>query len=163
MRKDILNTMDKQSFKEKRLEWLQRYIPAEILGTTIALIGAWTVYIHSHSFVAAAAAGWLGEGFGFYGYFIVTELILNTERYAQYSFVKRISLAFVAAGTNLLVEFVPAELLDSFIVRPFLMYLVPHYIHPYPIGFLAGKFSADIIFYTLAIVGYEARKHWLRR
>jgi hypothetical protein len=25
------------------------------------------------------------------------------------------------------------------------------------VGFLAGKFSADIIFYALAIVGYEIR------
>ncbi len=155
--------MEKQSLKAKRKEWLGRYIPAEVLGTITALIGAWTVYAQTNSFVAATAAGWFGEGIGFYGYFIVTELASNTKRYSQHGIVRRVSLAIAAASTNLLVEFMPAEVVDSFIIRPFLMYLVPHYIHPYPVGFLAGKFSADIIFYALAITGYEARKHWLHR
>ena len=56
------------------------------------------------------------------------------------------------------VEFLPAEILDNFIIRPFAMFEAPHYIHPYPIGFLVGKFSADIIFYVFAIIGYESRK-----
>jgi hypothetical protein len=57
----------------------------------------------------------------------------------------------------------PAEILDNFFIRPFAMYIAPQYIHPYPIGFLAGKFSADLIFYALAIIGYESRKRWLHR
>ena len=155
--------MDKQSLTAKRSEWLRRYIPAEILGTVTALIGAWSVYAHSHSFIAATASGWLGEGIGFYGYFVTLELVTNGKRYHEHTFVKRVSLAIAAASTNLLVEFLPAELLDNFIIRPYLLYLLPHYVHPYPLGFLAGKFSADALFYGLAIVGYEARKRWLRR
>lgn len=155
--------MEKQRFNTKRREWLRRYIPAEILGTVAALIGAWVVYTHTHSFVAAAAAGWLAEGIGFYGYFVTFELLKNSRRYREHDFMKRIWRAAVAASTNLLVEFLPAEVLDNFIIRPYLMYLAPHYIRPYPIGFLAGKFSADILFYALAITGYEARKHWLKR
>lgn len=155
--------MGKPNLKSKRKEWLRRYIPAEVLGTITALIGAWTVYANTGSFVAATASGWVGEGIGFYGYFINKELLLNTRRYNEYSFFKRILLAIAAASTNLLVEFMPAEILDNFIIRPFLMYLIPHYVHPYPIGFLVGKFSADILFYVLAIVGYETRKHWLHR
>lgn len=147
----------------KRREWLRRYIPAEILGTGLALIGAWLVYIHTHSYVAAAASGWVGEGIGFYGYFTTIELLAGGRRFQQYNLAKRIWLAVTSASTNLLVEFVPAELLDNFIVRPFAMYKVPQFIHPYPLGFLAGKFSADLLFYALAIVGYEARKHYLKR
>jgi hypothetical protein len=154
--------MDRQSLKTKRKEWLRRYIPAEVLGTITALIGAWTIYAHTGSYVAATASGWIGEGIGFYGYFITLELVQNTRRYARHSLIKRVTLAIAAASTNLLVEFMPAEVLDNFIIRPFLMYLAPHYIHPYPVGFLAGKFSADLLFYALAIVGYEARKRWLR-
>lgn len=149
--------------RSKRQEWLRRYIPAEVLGTITALIGAWTVYAHTGSYVAATASGWFGEGIGFYGYFVITELLSNSRRYGQHSLIKRTSLAIAAASTNLLVEFMPAELLDNFIIRPFLMYLVPHYVHPYPLGFLLGKFSADIIFYALAIAGYESRKRWLKR
>jgi len=154
--------MDKQSFKTKRREWLRRYIPAEVLGTITALIGAWSMYAHTHSYVAATASGWFGEGIGFYGYFIITELLASARRYEQHSLIKRVSLAVTAASTNLLIEFLPAEVLDNFIIRPFLMYLAPHYIHPYPVGFLAGKFSADILFYALAIVGYETRKRFIR-
>lgn len=155
--------MDKQNLRSKRKEWLRRYVPAEIIGTTLALIGAWVVYAHTHSFVAATAFGWIGEGIGFYGYFIIVELAATSKRYEHLSFIRRASLAIAAASTNLLVEFMPAEVLDNFIIRPYLMYLVPHHVHPYPVGFLAGKFSADVLFYALAIVGYEARKHWLRR
>ena len=155
--------MGTQGIASKRREWLWRYIPAEILGTTTALIGAWVVYAHTHSFVVATASGWIGEGIGFYGYFLAVELTSNSKRYSHHSLIKRVPLAVAAASTNLLVEFMPAEVLDNFIIRPYLMYLVPHYVHPYPVGFLIGKFSADVLFYALAIVGYEARKHWLHR
>jgi hypothetical protein len=155
--------MDKQNLRSKRKEWLRRYIPAEIIGTTTALLGAWIVYTHTNSYVAGAAAGWVGEGVGFFGYFITLELFRNHKRYSEHSLWKRLSLTFVAASTNLIVEFLPAEIIDNFIIRPFAMYIVPVYIHPYPLGFLIGKFSADIIFYAIAIIGYEARKRWLHR
>jgi hypothetical protein len=147
----------------KRKEWLRRYVPAEVLGTITALAGAWSVYAHSHSFIGAAAAGWFGEGVGFYGYFIAVELLISTKRYGNYFILKRVSLAIAAASRNLIVEFLPAEILDSFIIRPFAMYEAPHLIHPYPVGFLVGKFSADIIFYVFAIMGYEAKKYWLQK
>lgn len=155
--------MAKQSATSKRKEWLRRYIPAEVFGTVLALLAAWVVYIHTGSYVAAAAAGWVGEGVGFFGYFITLELLSNFKQYSEYTFWKRLRIAIVSASTNLIVEFLPAEIIDNLIVRPFAMYAVPMYIHPYPLGFLVGKFSADIFFYTFAIVGYEARKRWLRK
>ena len=154
--------MDNPRFKRKTREWLRRYIPAEILGTAGALLAALVVYSHSHSYVAAAASGWVGEGIGFYGYFVTSELVLGSRRFRQVSFVNRVLGAVGVASTNLLVEFMPAEILDNFLIRPFAMYLVPQYIHPYALGFLAGKFGADIIFYALAITGYETRKRWVR-
>ncbi len=150
-------------FRAKRREWLRRYIPAEVLGTATALTGAWIAFANSGNYVGATAAGWFCEGVGFYGYFIILELLSNGRRYRELSLWKRISLAIGAASTNLLVEFLPAEIFDNFIIRPYLMYLLPHYVHPYPVGFLAGKFSADIFFYAFAIVGYESRKRWLKR
>ena len=153
--------MNRTKLKSKTREWLNRYIPAEILGTIGALIAAWVVYSHTHSYIAAAASGWVGEGIGFYGYFVTTELLLSGRKYQQYPLIRRLLLAITTASTNLLVEFLPAELLDNFIIRPYLMYLLPQYIHPYPVGFLIGKFSADILFYALAITGYEIRKRWL--
>ena len=141
---------------------MRRYVPAEVIGTVIALMAAWGAYVHTHSYIVATASGWLGEGAGFYGYFITTELLLQHEKYRQHPVFKRLSKAVAAASTNLLVEFAPAEVLDNFFIRPFAMYEAPHYIRPYPLGFLVVKFSADIVFYALAIVGYELRKRWLR-
>jgi hypothetical protein len=149
-----------QRLKNKTKEWLKRYLPAEILDTIGALIAAWIVYDHTHSYVAAAASGWIGEGIGFYGYFISSELLLHAKRYREHSFFKRFSLAISLATAGLLVEFAPAEILDNFLIRPFAMYTVPQYIHPYPLGFLVGKFSADLVFYVLAVAGYEAKKRW---
>ena len=154
--------MSKESFRIKRKEWLKRYIPAEIIGTTTALLAAWIVYAQTNSYFAAAAAGWVGEGIGFFGYFITAEIITHHKRYENYSFWKRLSRAIAAASTNLIVEFLPAEIIDNFVIRPFTMYIAPVYIQPYPLGFLIGKFSADIIFYVIAITSYEVRKHWKR-
>lgn len=156
------SNMNHIKLKGKTQEWLNRYIPAEILGTTGALIAAWVVYSHTHSYIAGAASGWVGEGIGFYGYFVTAELLVSSRAYRQYPLIKRIPLAIATASTNLLVEFLPAELLDNLVVRPFAMYIVPQYLQPYPLGLLAGKFSADIIFYVLAVIGYEVRKRWQR-
>lgn len=154
--------MNNQKLKRKTKEWAKRYIPAEILGTAGALLAAWIVYNHTHSYIAATASGWVGEGISFYGYFVSTELLLNAKKYRKHPFFKRILLVIGVASTNLFVEFAPAEILDNFFIRPFAMYIAPQHIHPYPVGFLAGKFSADILFYLLAIIGYEAKKRWLR-
>lgn len=153
--------MANHQFRTKRQEWLRRYIPAEIIGTTIALLSAWAIYTQTNSYIAAAAAGWVGEGIGFFGYFIILELSTSHKRHAEHNFWKRIPLTIKSAGTNLIVEFLPAEIIDNLIIRPFALYLAPIYIHPYPVGFLVGKFSADIIFYVMAIAGYEARKRWI--
>jgi hypothetical protein len=126
----------KKNIKSKRREWLRRYIPAEILGTLTSLTAAWITYNSSHSYVAATAAGWVFEGFGFYGYFITTELIAGSKKYSANSFISRVVNAVKSASTNLVVEFLPAEALDNFIIRPFAMFEGPHLIHPYPVGFL---------------------------
>lgn len=155
--------MNKLVLKAKAREWLRRYIPAEILGTIAAVAAAWLTYSRSHSYIAAAGAGWAAEGIVFYGYFIVTELARSHDTHRHLAFKKRIAAAIAMASTNLLVEFAPAEIIDTIIIRPFAMYLLPQLIHPYALGFLIGKLSADVTFYALAIVGYEARKRWVRK
>jgi len=154
--------MNQRALALKRNEWLKRYIPAELLGKSCALLAAWSVYAHNHSYVAAAGSGLIGEGIGFYGYFITVELSAARKQATQHTVWKRLTFAAIMASTNLLVECLPAELLDNLLFRPVAMYAVPRVIHPYPVGFLAGKFSADLLFYILAITGYELRKYWFR-
>jgi hypothetical protein len=151
--------MSLQIKRSKFGEWLRRYIVAETLGTIISLSFAGFTYSSSHSYVLAAAAGLIGEGVGFYGYFVSCELISNSKTYAQLPLLKRLGAVIAKSSTNLIIEFAPAEVIDNVFIRPFLMYYAPKHIHPYALGFLAGKFSADILFYAFAISGYEVKKH----
>ena len=152
--------MRKQAIKDKFKEWLWRYAQAELLGTFIALAFAWFTYNHTHSYLAAAGAGFVGEGIGFFGYFIVTELWQHAAHYRGVPFYKRLPLILAKSGINLFVEFAPAEVLDNIFVRPFAMLIVPQHIKPYALGFIVGKLAADLLFYVIAIVGYEAKKKW---
>lgn len=155
--------MNRQSLQTKTRQWLRRYIPAEIFGTILSVVAAWITFGQTHSYVAAAGAGWIGEGIGFFGYFIVLEFLESHRQFGNDSYWKRIVLAVRVASTNLLVEFLPAEIIDNVLIRPYLMFIVPQHIKPYAIGFLVAKFGADIIFYMFAVIGYESRKRWLRR
>lgn len=54
----------------------------------------------------------------------------------------------------------PAELLDNLLVRPLFMFVEPQLIGPYAVGVFVGKIAADLVFYSVAVIGYEARKRW---
>jgi hypothetical protein len=138
--------------------WLRRYVVAELLGTVLSVGFASFIYVHSHSFIAAAGAGFLGEGIGFYGYFVSRELLTNSKSYRALPFFKRITTVLARSSTNLIVEFAPAGLIDSIFIRPFLMYAVPQHIKPYAVGFVIGKVAADLLFYVFAIAGFELKQ-----
>jgi hypothetical protein len=154
--------MPQHRLTRKLKEWLQRYVPAELLGTLIALIFAWVAYAKTRSYIVATGAGLVGEGIGFYGFIITKELWTNKLHTRGLSLPRRLAAVISRSGTNLLVEFAPAEVLDNFLIRPFALYMAPHYIHPYAVGFVIGKFCADMLFYALAIAGYELKNHWLQ-
>ncbi len=147
--------------KDKFKEWLKRYFIAELLGTLISLAFAYTTFLNAHNYLVATAAGLVGEGIGFYGYFISHELLTNHKTYRHLPLLKKLKNILSTTSTNLIVEFVPAEIADSIFIRPFLMFYVPHIIKPYPLGFIVGKFSADALFYVFAITGYEFKKRYI--
>lgn len=146
------------SAKQKFKEWFKRYIKAEILGTVIATSFAYFSFSHTHSYILAAGAGFIGEGIGFYGYFITSELLTNYKAYKELPLFKRLGAIITKSSTNLIVEFAPAEIIDNLFIRPLLMYYAPQHIKPYALGFVVGKFSADLIFYMFAVIGYEVKK-----
>jgi hypothetical protein len=60
-------------------------------------------------------------------------------------------------------EFGLAELLDFLVVRPFCLLYGLVFLKNYFWGILAGKTTADIIFFTISILIFEIRKkhlHW---
>lgn len=126
-------------------EWIHRYAVAEVCGLLCALVAA-TVAGRSGGAAAAAVAGTLGEAVGFYGVIIVREVRRHGPRWT------------VVRG--LLVEFGVAELADTLLVRPLAIYGATVLAGDTVVGVLVGKVAADVIFYAVAITGYELHKRW---
>ena len=65
---------------------------------------------------------------------------------------------FVANGLSLrsiAVEFGPAEVIDSIIIRPVALYAGPYILGNVAVGWVVGSLVADIAFYVMAIFSYE--------
>jgi hypothetical protein len=147
--------------QRKLLEWVRRYLPAEALGTFTALSAAWIQYAVSGSLISAAIAGAIGEGLGYYGYIAIREVLRHDGGQRLGGEPKHRWLLGIRTVRDMLIEFGPAELVDSFLARPFLMFLMPSLLHNFTAGILVGKLAADVIFYSLAISAYELRKQYL--
>ncbi|WP_327582774.1 hypothetical protein OHA25_43660 [Nonomuraea sp. NBC_00507] len=98
-----------------------------------------------------AFAGSLGETIAFYAVLLVRDV-----RARRRSDPQRPAVYVTVRG--LLVEFGPAEVADTLVVRPFAMYVGPMIVADAAMGVALGKFAADLVFYTLAIIGYELRR-----
>ncbi|MDR3678670.1 MAG: hypothetical protein P4L41_01815 [Flavipsychrobacter sp.] len=141
-------------------EWLKRYLPAELLSTAATLGGGIIAYrIWNNATAIALVATWAGNLF-YFGYILFNDvywtkktLHAHNKKYNSITFFKNIH-AFV-------VEFGIAEVLDSFLIRPLLIYYLPLVIGNLFAGLLLAKFIADITFYIPAILSYEfAKKHF---
>lgn len=137
---EVTDMIDTLPATNRPLTWLRRYLPAELVCTVTALLGAWAATALTGS---AAVAGTWGENVGFYGMLLGCELSRRSLR------------ALPTILRDLALEFGPATALDSLLLRPALMYagmaLPPHL----AIGFIVGKLAADLIFYVPTIVSYE--------
>jgi hypothetical protein len=147
--------------RRKLREWFGRYLPAEILGTLTALAAAWTVHAASDSLISAAVAGTIGESLGFYGCMAVREAFRNDARQCHHGRGRRLWLTGSRTVRDLLIEFGPAELVDTVLVRPLFMYLMPSLLDNFTVGILLGKLAADVVFYSLAIGAYELKQQYL--
>jgi hypothetical protein len=128
---------------------VRRYGPAEVAATTGALLGA-LVGARLAGPVGAAVGGDLGEGLAFWAVIVIREL--RAERSATRPRSTRRLFA------DLLREFGPAEVLDSFALRPLAMYVGPYVTGDLLTGTMLGKVVADVVFYAIAAVAYERRR-----
>jgi hypothetical protein len=145
--------------RRKVREWAVRYLPAEILGSSMALAAAWAAHAVFGSLVTAAVAGTLGENFGYYGFAVVREAVTHAGRGVGRRPGWRVA---VGAVRGVLIEFGPAEVVDSLVARPFLIYRMTNLIDNLVVGVIVGKLAADVLFYTLVIIAYELRKRRLQ-
>lgn len=153
--------MTEVEVRRKLREWVGRYLPAEILGTVTALAAAWTVHAASDSLISAAVAGTIGEGLGYYGCMAVREVRYHDARHRHHGWLRRRWLTGTRTIRDLLIEFGPAELVDSLLARPLFMYLLPSLLDNFTAGILLGKLAADVVFYGLAIGAYELKQRYL--
>lgn len=136
--------------------WLRRYGPAELTGVVTALLGSVVVHALSGSEVAAAFGGSIGETLGFYGVIVGREI--RADAAAARGAGTRYDLrARLRTAGNLLVEFGPAEILDTGLIRPFTMGVGTRLLGR-ALGVTLGKLAADVTFYAPVILTYEWRR-----
>lgn len=142
--------------KAKLVEWLRRYLPLEVAGTACAMLGGiGASALGANGAIVAYCATW-AENIGFYGCALVREV--RSYLAGAPGVAGRTRGAVVASARRLILEFGPAELLDSFVLRPACMYALPKLTGHLALGLLLGKVLADIAFFGIAIIAYELGK-----
>jgi len=95
------------------------------------------------------------------GYYAAAYGAAVRTTYREHSHLPRKQRALTAnrlALRSIAVEFGPAEVIDSLIVRPLAFYLGPTLFGGMVAGWIFAKLVADVGFYVLAICSYERFK-----
>jgi hypothetical protein len=139
----------------KLREWTRRYLPGEIAGTTCEMGGAAITYAMTGSLTASALAATIGACVGWYAavYVAAVRTAYRAQRAAAVR--SRMLVANALALRSIVVEFGPAEVLDSLFVRPLAFYYGPILFDGNVAGWIFAKLVADVGFYSLSIVSYE--------
>lgn len=143
--------------RQKVREWLRRYLPAELASVAATLAGAAVAYAATHHrLTAALAATWAGN-VAYFGLILGRDIraARRNRHAAGRSYTTSDLLRNLRA---LVVEFGVAEVLDSLLIRPTLLYYVPLWVGSFAGGVLLAKLAADVTFYVPAIIGYELSK-----
>jgi hypothetical protein len=134
---------------------------AEIAGTALAVIASAAVRALVDNEVAAAYAAVIGENIGFYGVIIARDVA--AARAAARANGRDLSTKDALAVTgDLMIEFGPAEVFDSALVRPLMIGIGTRWLGP-GIGVVVGKLAADVLFYIPAIIVYERRQRRVQK
>jgi hypothetical protein len=143
-------------------DWIARYAPAEAAGITCALAAAYGArHLTTNVLVSGYAGAW-GEAIGYGAVIIIRDFIRYGKRRRP---ATKLSAALSGLGPadvfhvtrNLLSEFGPATVLDTFVTRPLAMSIGMRALGPIR-GLIAGKLAADVVFYIPVIIMYERSK-----
>lgn len=140
--------------------WSKRYLPAEALSLLTSVIAGLVVQTVMPYPVIIAYAAALGENVGYYSYQLGRELRENRRQYHGVTGLAGAIRVIVRTLRNLLLEFGPAEALDSLVVRPFFLYLYAIHIPHLALALVLGKITADVVFYLIAISSYELKRKY---
>jgi hypothetical protein len=147
-----------RSTGKKLLEWVWRYLPCEIAGTTGELGAAAIAYLFTGSYAVAAVAATIGASVGYYAAAYTCALRTTYREHGHLRRTRRVLAANAFAIRSVAIEFGPAEVIDSLFIRPVAFYLGPVLFGNMLAGWVFGKLVADVGFYALAILSYERFK-----
>jgi hypothetical protein len=122
--------------------WAQRYLLAEIVSTACAFLVAAAVYVFARHALAAALVNTAAGSLSFYAMMLARE-----QRGGLHDMPRAVSA--------LVLEFGPAEILDTLLLRPALLYAGMTFAPNPELGVLFGNLAADVCFYVPAIVSHE--------
>lgn len=146
--------------KKKILEWIKRYLLADVLSTILSLGTAWAIMEGTGDRVLAAFVGSAVASIVFYFTIAFSDVRKSIKQHRIDNEKYKIR-SFLIDFRNLIIEFGPAEILDVLAVRPFFMYLMPKLTGDFLLGTFIGKMIADVIFFIPAIIMFELRKRHL--
>jgi hypothetical protein len=149
--------------ENKLREWIRRYLPCEIAGTIAELGGAAIAYQATGSLAAAAIIATIGASAGYYSAAYVTAVRWSYHGSNRQRWPARVLMSNLLALRSVVVEFGPAELIDSIAVRPIAFYVGPQIFDNTLAGWIFAKLISDLAFYLIAIVSYEQFKPLLVR
>jgi len=144
-----------RSIGPKLREWARRYLPCEIAGTTCEMGGAAIAYAATGSVAAAAVVATVGASVGYYAAAYWTAVRTAYRAQPSSSRLRRGLVANGRALRSIAIEFGPAEVVDSLIIRPLAFYFGPILLGGVVAGWIFAKLVADVGFYVLAIFSYE--------
>ncbi len=151
------------AIRGKLREWGRRYLAAEIAGTLCALAAALAVHARTGSLASAALAGSVAETIAYYGVVLRRTVPGLYAAHARAGPLLR-SLRTARALLAEVSDFLTAELGDTFLIRPGLIYLAAGWAGAGVAGgLLIGKLLADVGFYAVVIPTYELRKRLIHR
>ncbi|HRK18126.1 MAG TPA: hypothetical protein PK970_04155 [Hyphomicrobiaceae bacterium] len=140
--------------RSRLTEWVRRYAPLEAASMVAALAGGWLAAAIGASTVTVSFAAAWSENIGYYAVAFARELRRIGTNEAGVGFAPRA----LEACRRLIWEFGVAEVLDSFIVRPFAIWSAIALTGHTGWGIVVGKLAADAAFYAVAVVFYERSK-----
>lgn len=133
----------------KMHEWGKRYLPAEIISTFTGLSVAFLTFTFTENRILTAFLATWAENSSYY-VFLLWRDARGSKNFKT----------FLKKCRNILVEFGPAEMFDTFVMRPFLLYVMPLLLNNFALGIICGKIIADFVFYIPTIISYEVRKKY---
>jgi hypothetical protein len=126
---------------QKIKQWAGLFLFAELCGTICSVVFAYCTHHFFETPIITAYSGAIGENIGFY----------SVLWYKEYKIcITKSKNPLWKSGLNLVSQFGFIEIVDSFITRPYSMYLCTTLL-PINTGIIIGKLIADLVFYSLAI------------